>query len=74
MIQRNNIKTVYFGTKSLSSLVPKNLQTCLKDFLTDEISLQPQIKYQWIQTNDLVDLARLILDALVSLKLHGKNR
>ena len=48
------MKTVYFGTKRLSSLAPKNLQICLKD----EISLQPQIKYQWIQTNDLVDLAR----------------
>ena len=58
MIQRNNMKTVYFGTKRLSSLAPKNLQICLKDCLKDEISLQPQIKYQWIQTNDLVDLAR----------------
>ena len=52
------MKTVYFGTKRLSSLAPKNLQICLKDCLKDEISLQPQIKYQWIQTNDLVDLAR----------------
>ena len=58
MIQRNDIKTVYFGTKRLSSLALKNLQICLKDCLKDEISLQPQIKYQWTQTNDLVDLAR----------------
>ena len=70
MIQRKNIKKVYFGNESLSSLAPKIWKLVWKIKLRHSI----QIKYQRLQTNDLVDFARYTLDPFVSLKSHGNNQ